>query len=82
MPYAMQARAPIKSSLSILLRDVSSLSARLSSSRPIIVEQHNNQKTMSEINLQEVLQFAIDLSKEAGKAIVQGSETRFKNASE
>ncbi|EDP44752.1 hypothetical protein MGL_1234 [Malassezia globosa CBS 7966] len=32
------------------------------------------------LDLQEVLDFAISLSKQAGEAIVQGSETRFKNA--
>lgn len=32
------------------------------------------------VNVQEVLDFAIELSKKAGAAIVQGSETRFENA--
>ncbi|WFD18447.1 inositol-phosphate phosphatase [Malassezia caprae] len=32
------------------------------------------------LDLQEVLDFAIDLSKKAGEAIVKGSETRFENA--
>jgi myo-inositol-1(or 4)-monophosphatase len=33
---------------------------------------------MSDFNIEEVLDFAIDLSKKAGKMIVEGSEKRFK----
>lgn len=33
------------------------------------------------LDLDEVLDFAIALSQRAGQAIVEGSETRFKNAS-
>ena len=41
---------------------------------------HPHQKFIMSLDLQEVLDFAISLSKQAGEAIVQGSETRFKNA--
>lgn len=37
---------------------------------------------MSDFDLQEVLAFAIDLSKKAGKMIVEGSEKRFRAQNE
>jgi len=34
---------------------------------------------MSSVNLQEILEFAVDLAKQAGKLIVEGSEKRGKS---